>query len=70
MAIISITMIEGRDAAVKHRLMARLTDAVVDVLGARPGQVRVYINEVKDGDYAVGGAPVILHGEAKGARDD
>lgn len=62
MAIVSVTLIEGRPAEVKHDLMAKITDAVVDVLGAEPRQVRVYINEVKDGDYAVAGKPVILHG--------
>ncbi len=62
MAIVSVTIIEGRDSDVKQALMARLTDAVVEVLGAEPRQVRVFVNEVKDGDYAVGGTPVILHG--------
>ncbi len=66
MAIVSVTIIEGRDPEVKHELMARLTDAVVDVLGAEPRQVRVFINEVKDGDYAVGGSPVILLGDGHG----
>ena len=66
MAIVSVTIIEGRAPEVKHELMARLTDAVVDVLGAEPRQVRVYINEVKDGDYAVGGKPVILSGGGHG----
>lgn len=42
--------------------MSRLTDAVVDVLEADPRQVRVYINEVQDGDYAVAGNPVSLRG--------
>ena len=66
MAIVSVTIIEGRDADVKQALMGRLTDAVVDVLGAEPRQVRVFINEVKDGDYAVGGTPVILHRDQHG----
>lgn len=66
MAIVSVTIIEGRDPDVKHQLMAKITDAVVDVLEAEPRQVRVYINEVKDGDYAVGGKPVILHGSGHG----
>lgn len=60
MAIVSITIIEGRDRETKNALMARLTEAVVDVLDAKPGQVRVVINEVKDGDYAVAGNPVFL----------
>ena len=64
MAIVTVSIIEGRDPSVKQELMARLTEAVVDVLGAEPRQVRVVINEVRDGDYAVGGKPVVLHGGA------
>ena len=62
MAIVSVTIIEGRQSEVKQELMSRLTDAVVDVLEADPRQVRVYINEVRDGDYAVAGKPVSLRG--------
>ena len=60
MAVISITIIEGRDQETKNRLMAKLTDAVVETLDVKPGQVRVMINEVKDGAYSVGGNPVFL----------
>ncbi|MEM9757501.1 MAG: tautomerase family protein [Pseudomonadota bacterium] len=60
MAIVTVTIIEGRDRATKEALMARLTDAVIDTLDAKPGQVRVVIQEVRDGDYAVGGTPVFL----------
>lgn len=60
MAIVTVTIIEGRDRATKEALMARLTDAVIDTLDAKPGQVRVVIHEVRDGDYAVGGTPVFL----------
>ena len=62
MAVVSVTIIEGRQSEVKQELMSRLTDAVVDVLEADPRQVRVYINEVRDGDYAVAGNPVSLRG--------
>lgn len=61
MAIVSITIIEGRDRETKNLLIERLTEAVVDTLGARPQQVRVIINEVGDGNYAVAGKPVFLH---------
>ena len=64
MAIVGITIIEGRDRETKNRLIARLTDAVVETLGAEPRQVRVVINEVGDGDYAVAGKPVFLHEHA------
>ena len=66
MAIIGVTIIEGRDPQTKRELMARLTDAVVEVMGAEPRQVRVFINEVKDGDYSVGGSPVRLRSELDG----
>lgn len=60
MAIVSMTIIEGRDQKTKTRLMQKLTEAVVETLDAKPGQVRVYLNEVKDGAYAVAGNPVFL----------
>ena len=62
MAIVTVTIIEGRDRETKAALMARLTEAVVDVLDAKPQQVRVVLHEVKDGAYAVAGKPVFLKG--------
>jgi 4-oxalocrotonate tautomerase len=61
MAIVSITIIEGRDDETKSRLIAGLTDVVVETLDAKPQQVRVVLNEVKDGNYAVGGKQVFLN---------
>lgn len=61
MAIITITIIEGRNRETKRRLSDRLTDAVVEVLDAEPRQVRVVINEVPQGNYAVAGVPVQIH---------
>ena len=60
MAIVSITIIEGRDQETKNRLIRRMTEAVIETLDAKPGQVRVTINEVRDGAYGVGGNPVFL----------
>ena len=57
MAIVTITIIEGRSLGTKRQLAARLTDAVVETLNAEPRQVRVVINEVPDGNYAVAGVP-------------
>lgn len=61
MAVVNITIIEGRDRETKDVLIRRLTDAVIETLDAKPQQVRVIINEVKDGDYGVGGNPVFLN---------
>ena len=58
MAIVTITIIEGRSLGTKRQLAARLTDAVVETLNAEPRQVRVVINEVPEGNYAVAGVPV------------
>lgn len=60
MAIVTITIIEGRDADTKARLVAGLTDVVVETLDAKPQQVRVVIDEVADGNYAVAGKQVFL----------
>jgi len=60
MAVVTITIIEGRDRTTKNKLIARLTDAVVETLDAKPQQVRVIINEVRDGDYGVAGKPIFL----------
>ncbi len=60
MAIVSVTLIEGRDQDTKTRLMEKVTQAVVEALDAKPAQVRVYLNEVKDGAYAVAGKPVFI----------
>ena len=61
MAIVSITIIEGRDQETKSRLIERMTDVVIETLDAKPGQVRVIINEVQDGAYGVAGNPVFIN---------
>lgn len=58
MAIIDVTILEGRSQELKNRVMARLTDVLVEELGAKPTQVRVVLREVRAGDYAVAGKPV------------
>ncbi len=61
MAIVNITIIEGRDQETKSLLIKRMTEAVIETLDAKPGQVRVIINEVRDGAYGVGGDPVFIN---------
>jgi 4-oxalocrotonate tautomerase len=58
MAIIDVTILEGRSQDVKNRVMARLTEVLVEELGAKPAQVRVVLREVRGGAYAVAGQPV------------
>jgi len=47
MAIIDVTMHEGRPREVKDRIMMRLTQVLIEELGAQPHQVRVVLREVK-----------------------
>lgn len=69
MAIVDVTIIEGRSQSVKEALIARLTDVVIDVLKAEPRQVRVIIREVRDGAYGVAGKAVFLDAHHKAAGD-
>jgi 4-oxalocrotonate tautomerase len=58
MPLIRVSMFPGRDSDEKSELIRRLTDAFLDVCG-RPGQtaegVWVILEEVKPGDWGVGG---------------
>jgi 4-oxalocrotonate tautomerase len=60
MAIVNLTIFEGRDEATKSRLIRALTDAVVKELPANPEHVRVVIIEVPEGNYGVAGKAVRL----------
>jgi len=55
MAIVNLTIFEGRDEETKSRLIRALTDAVVKELPANPKHVRVVIIEVPEGNYGVAG---------------
>jgi len=60
MAIVNLTIFEGRDEETKARLIRALTDAVVKELPANPEHVRVVIIEVPEGNYGVAGKAVRL----------
>lgn len=60
MAIINVTILKGRSRETKNRIIEGLTDVMIDAINAKPDQVRVVINEVEGGDYAVGGKPLYL----------
>lgn len=58
MAIVTLTIVEGRDEATLARLHKALAEAVVRELPAKPGQVRTIIQQIPAIGYAVGGAPL------------
>jgi 4-oxalocrotonate tautomerase family enzyme len=57
-------VLEGRPVEQRHRLLADLTDLLVDVLGVTRARVRGRIIQVPPDDWAIGGVP------ASGARRD
>ena len=63
MAVLHLTIFEGRSTERKARLIKALTDAVVTELPAKPEHVRVIINEVPTANYGVAGKTVDFKAE-------
>lgn len=55
MPIVRLEILEGRPAALKADLIARVTTAVVESLAVSPEQVRVLLYELPAEHWAVGG---------------
>jgi 4-oxalocrotonate tautomerase len=55
MAIVRVTILKGRDQAIKDRLAAGITEVLTREIDSNPAHVRVVIEEVEAGNYAVGG---------------
>lgn len=60
MAVVTLSIFEGRSDETKARLIAALTDAVVNELPGKPEHVRVIINEFPVANYGVAGKTVNL----------
>lgn len=58
MAVVTLTIFEGRSAETKARLISAITDTVVNELPARPEHIRVIINDVPVANYGVAGKTV------------
>lgn len=58
MAVVTLTIFEGRSDEIKSRLIEALTDAVVNELPAKPEHVRVILHEVPVANYGVAGKTV------------
>lgn len=55
MPIIQVHMMEGRDDQQKEQLIAELTEAVVNSLGAPRDSVRVLLNEMPKSHWGIAG---------------
>lgn len=57
MPLIEVTMIEGRSDEQKDALIAKLTEAVHEAVGAPIETIRVVLREVPGHHWGVGGKP-------------
>ena len=55
MPIVQVNMLAGRTVEQKRKLVAGITNVVVESLGVQAEQVRVMIHEMSKDDYAIGG---------------
>jgi len=60
MPLVEISLIEGRDAETKRRMIAEVTDAIVRTSGAPAKVVTVIIRDVPESDWGSGGVPYSL----------
>ena len=66
MAVLTLTILEGRDQATLDRLHKALAEVVMRELDTKPHQIRTVINEIRPGAYAVGGVSLSTDPEASG----
>jgi len=59
MPIITVNMFEGRTVDQKRKLVAEMTDAVVNSIGVKPEDVRIILQDMAKYDYSIGGKLVI-----------
>ncbi|KEO56189.1 2-hydroxymuconate tautomerase [Thioclava pacifica] len=67
MPVIQIHLMEGRTEAQKEALMREVTRAAVDTLGVKPESVRILLQELRSGHFAVAGEPKYVEEPGKSA---
>ena len=65
MPLVEISMLTGRDAEAKERMIREVTDAIVRTSGAPPEAVTVIIRDVPRSDWARAGVPYSKMGPDK-----
>ena len=63
MPTIMVNMFEGRTLEQKRKLVAAMTEAVVESLGVKPESVRIFLKEMARENHAVAG---VLTSDKKG----
>lgn len=55
MPIVQVHLLEGRTVEQKRKLIAAVTQALVDSIGAKPESVRVLLDEMPKEHFGIGG---------------
>ena len=55
MPIVEITMIEGRSAEAKRRLIAKVTDSIIEAIDAPRNSIRIILREIPALHFGVAG---------------
>ena len=55
MPICQIHLLEGRTVEQKRKLIAKITEAMFDAIGAKPESVRVILTEMPKEHFGIGG---------------
>jgi 4-oxalocrotonate tautomerase len=66
--LVNVNMATGRTDAQKHALMAAITQAVHDTIGAPVPSIRVWITEFEPTEFMAGGE-TLADRRARGARE-
>jgi len=55
MAIVTVTILEGRSLEVKDKVIEGITNVLLEHIDPDPSHIRVMIDEITKDNYAVGG---------------
>ena len=65
MPIITVSLVEGRSAEAKNRLIENITNAVESTLGVPRQSVRILISEISADHWGVGGVSKAILNQSK-----
>jgi 4-oxalocrotonate tautomerase len=55
MPIVQVNLLDGRSDAQKRKMVAAITQALVETIDTKPEKVRIIVNDMAHDSYAIGG---------------
>ena len=59
MAVVTVTLLEGRDQEIEERVIKGITEVLTKELDPNPQHIRVILDEVSRGNYGVAGKSIL-----------